>query len=734
MIAPARPSATPGASFVSRYRQTSARSRQRKGVRWRDADLPDHLRPEGEGAVDAPVADAHDPQRAREAREPDEGDRPVGRSGRENGQRRDQERCHRRPDHVVPVPDGGAGRRERVLPVEELLRLGIELRVEVDGERARRLSGCEHRDSDRDRKDAEEEQLDGTPVPLDHLLDLGNGTPRREHRSLLDVRAGFAKHERQCDEREYTCGLPKRAVQGSMADPWADGNQPDGVEWWTQQRQRDNQQSEEVTPNDRRQEERGREREPRAATARREQDERQHPGDRPQRARPVVEVAWRRVDISTADNGVRLPIGPVVDVEREPAVVGVRPERRARALRREARSRPDGVVQISRWQARRAGERRMSVVSQPRESDVPFIGALRRSRDPLLLGVFPVIFAVLTIVLGWLPAWGIGFDFVGTLWEPARALLDGNPIYPEPVRAAILVGNPSVYPPVAMVAATPLALLPQVAAAWLWFAVLSASVLAALWILGVRDWRCFVVAVTSPVVVQGTVFGNLTVLLVLAIAVAWRYRERTAAVGLVVGAGVAAKFVLWPLVVWLRPDEAVSRRGPGRRLRVRLRLRRLGAGRLRGAGRLPGAPSAAAGRVRDAERVARNRRRRNRGVASRCGRRVLDRRDRAPGWRSVARATPRRRPARVQSRRHRVHRRLDRSSGRTTSRSCSCLSRSYGRGSARYGSTATRSGSSASSRRSRRSSRVTFVAARRGSWNKLGSGATRTHLRGTRPE
>ena len=42
----------------------------------------------------------------------------------------------------------------------------------------------------------------------------------------------------------------------------------------------------------------------------------------------------------------------------------------------------------------------MSVVSQPRESDVPFIGALRRSRDPLLLGVFPVIFAVLTIVLG----------------------------------------------------------------------------------------------------------------------------------------------------------------------------------------------------------------------------------------------------------------------------------------------------------------------------------------------
>lgn len=193
----------------------------------------------------------------------------------------------------------------------------------------------------------------------------------------------------------------------------------------------------------------------------------------------------------------------------------------------------------------------MSVVSQRRGSDVPFIGALRRLRDPLLLFVFPVLFAVFTIVWGWLPAWGIGFDFAGTLWEPARALLDGAPIYPEPVRESILIGNPSVYPPAAIVAAIPLALLPQAMAAWLWFAVLSATVVAALWILGVRDWRCHVVAVTSPVVVQGAVFGNLTVLLVLPIAVAWRYRERTRVVGLAVGAGVAAKLVLWPLVVWL---------------------------------------------------------------------------------------------------------------------------------------------------------------------------------------
>ena len=71
----------------------------------RDADLADHLRPQRERAVHAPVADADDPQRAHEAREPDERDRPVGGAGGEHRQRRDEERGDRRPDEVVPVPD-----------------------------------------------------------------------------------------------------------------------------------------------------------------------------------------------------------------------------------------------------------------------------------------------------------------------------------------------------------------------------------------------------------------------------------------------------------------------------------------------------------------------------------------------------------------------------------------------------------------------------------------------------
>ena len=178
-------------------------------------------------------------------------------------------------------------------------------------------------------------------------------------------------------------------------------------------------------------------------------------------------------------------------------------------------------------------------------------GALRQLRDPILLAAVPVTFALLLAFVGYGNSWPIGFDFRGTLWEPARALLDGTPIYPVPEREAVAVGNPAVYPPVFILASVPLALLPAAAASWLWLFVLAAGVLASMWILGVRDWRCLVLAVTSPVVVHGLFYGNLTVLLVLPLALAWRYRDRARGAGLAVGVALAAKLFVWPLVVWL---------------------------------------------------------------------------------------------------------------------------------------------------------------------------------------
>jgi hypothetical protein len=194
---------------------------------------------------------------------------------------------------------------------------------------------------------------------------------------------------------------------------------------------------------------------------------------------------------------------------------------------------------------------RLAVVShQEHRSDEGLIGALRRLRDPLLLLVAPLTFAFLLVFAAYHNLWVVGFDFRGTLWEPARAVLDGGAIYPPPTAGAVATGNPTVYPPLFILASIPLTVLPVTLAAWVWFFVLAGCVLGALWILGVRDWRCHVLAVTSLVVVHGMYFGNLTLVLVLLLAVAWRYRDRPASAGLAVGVAVAAKLFVWPLVVW----------------------------------------------------------------------------------------------------------------------------------------------------------------------------------------
>ena len=117
-------------------------------------------------------------------------------------------------------------------------------------------------------------------------------------------------------------------------------------------------------------------------------------------------------------------------------------------------------------------------------ADTGLIGALRRLRDPLLLFVLPVTFALLLAFAGYAASWPIGFDFRGTLWEPARALLDGLPIYPEPTRENVVVGNPTVYPPVFILASIPLALLPSRSPRGSGSACSPLCVVAAMWIVG----------------------------------------------------------------------------------------------------------------------------------------------------------------------------------------------------------------------------------------------------------
>ena len=89
------------------------------------------------------------------------------------------------------------------------------------------------------------------------------------------------------------------------------------------------------------------------------------------------------------------------------------------------------------------------------------------------------------------------------------------------------------------------------AAASVWTAVLIGGFFWALWLLDVRDWRCYAVSLTSAPVLEGVYWGNLTLLLLLPLAVAWRWRDRPHVAGAAIGVLVAAKLFAWPLVVWL---------------------------------------------------------------------------------------------------------------------------------------------------------------------------------------
>jgi Glycosyltransferase family 87 len=175
--------------------------------------------------------------------------------------------------------------------------------------------------------------------------------------------------------------------------------------------------------------------------------------------------------------------------------------------------------------------------------------AARRAMSIVLFGAVPIAFATLAVYeeskLGLL-----GFDFKGTIWHPGREILAGHSPYPLPVASELNTGNPSVYPPFALLLCLPFALLPLGASYWFWVAALVVAVLATLRILGIRDWRCYAIALGSCPVAFGLALGNIVILLLPFMAYAWRHREKASS-GLALGLAIALKLVLWPLLVWL---------------------------------------------------------------------------------------------------------------------------------------------------------------------------------------
>jgi hypothetical protein len=108
-----------------------------------------------------------------------------------------------------------------------------------------------------------------------------------------------------------------------------------------------------------------------------------------------------------------------------------------------------------------------------------------------------------------------------------------------------------VYPPLLAIAISPLSLLSGPTAAMLWTVVLIGCVVGALWLLGVRDWRCYLVALLWPFNRVALDWGRIDPLLVLLVAATWRFRDKPWSAATSTGAAVATKLFLWPLALWL---------------------------------------------------------------------------------------------------------------------------------------------------------------------------------------
>ena len=146
-----------------------------------------------------------------------------------------------------------------------------------------------------------------------------------------------------------------------------------------------------------------------------------------------------------------------------------------------------------------------------------------------------------------LAGWSVTPDF-SVFYGAATAVLEGRTPYQD---HSFPYGLGYVYPPLLAYLLSPLSLLPLNVATSLWALLSMFFVVGALYLLGVRDWRCYPVALLWPFNREAIEFGAIDSLLLLIVACCWRYRDHAWRGSMSVGFAIALKLFLWPLTLWL---------------------------------------------------------------------------------------------------------------------------------------------------------------------------------------
>jgi hypothetical protein len=120
-----------------------------------------------------------------------------------------------------------------------------------------------------------------------------------------------------------------------------------------------------------------------------------------------------------------------------------------------------------------------------------------------------------------------------------------------PPNSPLLGGSAENYPPTIFVGLLPINLPSWEVSEVIWLSALAAMLVLTLALLGVRDPRMYALWLFSAPAVAGMLWGNVTLALIFATALFWRWRDRPRGAGLVLGTAIAVKLLLAPLLLWL---------------------------------------------------------------------------------------------------------------------------------------------------------------------------------------